>query len=423
MANVESSAGRSHAPAVVLTTNSLVRLASVGLRSLLTLAMAVWLQPSELGLYALVAATLTLTTYFYGLDFQTFSMRELSTSDLAGARFRVRDQFAMLLVIYAIGSAVTALLLRQFGLAPGLIALVVPMAVVQHAALEFYRILTRLGRTVAGSVVLLIRDGAWVPICILTKLATGELSLGGILLSWLMGSAVSVIYGGVLLFKWLPASERRSIDLAWLAAGLRTGLRMLAGTLSVIALFSVDRMIFAKLVSPQQLGAYAFFALGCSSIQGLFETAVLPSFWAPLLQAKKEGDDLAYRHAERRLDRACLAGAIIGGAVTAVGLTVLAWLLPNRAYAQNLHLLYYLVAAYSLLTLTNIPHYRLFAARRDSLIVSANVTTFVTFIVLIPLFVIFDRSTAVPLALAIACAILFALKWIMARRAKPVLCL
>lgn len=383
--------------------------------------MAVWLRPSELGLYAIIAATLTLTTYFYGLDFQTFSMRELSTADLPGARFRVRDQFTMLLVIYAIGSVVTAFLLRQFGLAPGLIALVVPMAVIQHATLEFYRILTRLGRAVAGTVVLLIRDGAWVPICLLTKLVTGQLTLADVLVFWLIGSVASSIYGGGLLFKWLPASERRSIDLAWLAAGLRTGLRMLAGTLSLIALFSVDRMIFAKLVSPQQLGAYAFFALGCSSIQGLFETAVLPSFWAPLLQAKMEGDDIAYRHAERRLDRACLVGAIAGAAVTAIGLTILAWLLPNRAYAENLHLLYYLVAAYSLLTLTNIPHYRLFAARRDSLIVSANVVTFVTFVVLIPVFVSFDRSTAVPLALALACGVLFALKWIMARRATPVL--
>jgi uncharacterized membrane protein (DUF485 family) len=95
---------------------------------------------------------------------------------------------------------------------------------------------------------------------------------------------------------------------------------------------------------------------------------------------------------------------------------ILAWLLPNRAYAQNLHLLYYLAAAYSLLTLTNIPHYRLFAGRRDSRIVTANILAFVSFIVLIPLFAMFDRSTAVPLALAMACAILFALKWAMARR-------
>jgi hypothetical protein len=79
-----------------------------------------------------------------------------------------------------------------------------------------------------------------------------------------------------------------------------------------------------------------------------------------------------------------------------------------------------LVLAYSLLTLANIPHYRLFAARRDTLIVTANVTTFVTFLLVVGVLVNFDRLTAVPLALALACATLVILKWAMARRSGPV---
>lgn len=405
-----------HAPAVVLTGNSLLRLGSVALRGLLTLALAVWLQPAELGLYALVAATLTLTIYFYGLDFQTFTMRELSTSDLAGARGRIRDQFALLLIIYAIGSAILATVLTQLGLEAELLVLVVPMAMLQHAALEFYRILARLGRPVAGTAVLLIRDAAWVPLCLLTKLATGNLSLAILLSFWLIGSAASAICGAWLLIRWLPASERRPIDLAWLASGLRTGLRMLAGTLAAVALFTVDRMLFAVLASPDRLGAYALFALGCASVQGLFETAILPSFWAPLLQAKKDGDEAAYRRAERRLIRACLVGAFVIGAVTLAGLTLLAWLLPHPAYAQNIDLLYYIAAAYSILVLANIPHYRLYAAQLDSRIVTANVTAFGTFLALVALLVNFDRSAAVPLALAVACASLLLIKWAMARR-------
>ena len=413
---VGSGPGLKHAPAVVLTANSLLRLVSVALRALLTLAMAVWLQPSELGLYALVAATLTLTTYFYGLDFQTFSMRELSTNDLAGARVRIRDQFALLLIIYAIGSAILAAVLTQFGLDPRLLAVVVLMAAVQHASLEFYRIFNRLGRPVAGTAILLIRDSAWVPLCLLTKLLTGDLSLATLLVFWLIGSVASAICGAWLLIRWLPASARRPIDLVWLASGLRTGLRMLAGTLSLVALFTLDRMIFATLASPDQLGAYAFFALGCASVQGLFETAILPSFWAPLLQAKKDGAEVAYRDAERKLTRVCLVGGAAVGTLTLVGLTILAWLLPHPAYAANIHLLYYIAAAYSLLILTNIPHYRIYAARRDSQIVTANVTAFVTFLALIALLINFDRSTAVPMALALSCALLFAVKSVMARR-------
>ena len=175
-------------------------------------------------------------------------------------------------------------------------------------------------------------------------------------------------------------------------------------------------MIFATLASPDQLGAYAFFALGCASVQGLFETAILPSFWAPLLQAKKDGDDTAYSRAEQKLTRACLVGGAAVAAVTLVGLTVLTWFLPHPAYAANIHLLYFIAAAYSLLILANIPHYRLYAVRLDSRIVLANVTAFVLFLVLIVLLINSDRSTAVPLALALSCAWLFLIKSVMARR-------
>ena len=89
MASLGAPPAPAHPSRLVLTGNSALRLFSVTLRALMTLAMAVWLQPSELGVYAVVAATLTLTTYLYGLDFQSFSMRELSSADLAGARRRV----------------------------------------------------------------------------------------------------------------------------------------------------------------------------------------------------------------------------------------------------------------------------------------------------------------------------------------------
>jgi len=405
-----------HTSILLLTGNSLVRLISVGLRAVLTLAMAIWLQPSELGLYAVVAATLTLTVYFYGLDFQAYTMRELSTSDLAGARHHIRDQFALLAFVYVIGSGILALILTGLKVAPAFVALIVPMAVLQHAGLEFYRVLNRLGRPVSGTVVLLIRDAAWVPLCLGIKLLTGQLLLEQVLIFWLLGSIASAAYGAWLLMQWLPASARRPVDLAWLASGLRTGLRMLIGTLSGVALFTVDRMIFATLATPDELGAYAFFALGCTSLQGLFESAILPSFWAPMLQAKTDRDDRAYRRAERKLSRICLIAAA-GLIASSVGiLTVLTYVLPHPAYAANRHLLYFIAAAYALLTLTNIPHYRLYAAKLDRSIVTAKVSAFLLFLVLTGIFAIFARPIAVPFALAISCAWLLVLELSMARK-------
>lgn len=402
-----------------MATNSVLRVVSVGLRSLLTIALAVWLEPSEMGFYGLIVATLLLTTYFYGLDFHTFSLREISSAHLAEVRLRIRDQFAMLLLIYTAGGATVGLLLTQFGFDQTTIVLVVALAAAQHAGLEFYRIMARVGYHRAAITGLLIRDAAWVPACFLIKVATGDLSLTNLLLCWLTGSLLSVAYGALLLAQRLPKENARPINWAWLASGLRTGSRMLVGTLSLVALFSVDRMIFAALASPEELGAYAFFGMACFSLLGVFETAVLPQFWAPLLDAAKQGDVHARREAERKLARACLIAVAVGSVIAVAAVTILASFLPHPAYSTNLHLLYYIVAAYALLTLTNIPHYRLFASRRDTLIVTANIAAFAGFLIMIPFLAQYDRPTAVPAALVLACAALLGLKWMMALRAVP----
>ena len=404
------------APAALMTAGSFLRIASVGMRALLTVALAVWLQPSDLGLYGLTTATLALTAYFYGLEFHIFAMREISMKELADARRRIRDQFALLLVIYVVGSLILALLLMRLGVAAwSLLLLISLLAVAQHAALELYRILTRMNRMLAATLSLMIRDGAWVPICFLIKLVTGELSLVALLWCWLGGSILSVVYGVWSLARWLPTAERQPIDLVWLRSGLRTGLRMLVGSLAVVGLFSVDRMIFAASADPDELGAYALFAMACASLQGVFETAILPHFWTRLLEAEREGDIDGRRRAERKLQRACLIAAIAGGALATAGCTVLVALLPHPAYAANLHLLYPIVVAYSLLTIANIPHYRLFASKRDSLIVTANVAAFVGFVALAPLLVSYGLSVAVPLALALSTGLLVGLKWLMVR--------
>lgn len=404
------------AHAMMLTGNSLLRIVSVGIRSLLTIALAIWLEPSELGVYGLITAALTLTAYFYGLEFHIFAMREISISELAEARYRIRDQFALLVLIYLVSAPLLFFLMAEFGIDAKVLMLIVPLAIAQHAALEFYRVLTRMGQMLSATLCLLIRDVSWVPICFLVRLTTGDLSLAQLLSYWLVGSILSAICGAWLLARRLPRGTRRPIDFAWLRTGLRTGLKMLVGSLAIVALFSVDRMIFALWGSPDELGAYAFFAMACASLQGIFETAILPHYWTQLLEAERQGDQDARGEAQRKLGRVCLLGAVAGWLVAVCAFGLLAAFLPHATYFDNLHLLYLIATAYALLTLANIPHYRLFTSREDNLIIMANVLAFASFLILAALIGLYARSLAVPVALVLACGTLFAVKWGMARQ-------
>lgn len=399
-----------------LTVNSSLRAATIGIKAVLVIALAVWLGPSQLGVYGLIAATVTLTTYIYGLDFYTFTIREISTGNLDDVRFRVRDQFLLFAFIYGVGTVTLLLVLKGFGLGETLIVLTAAIAVLQHAALELYRILVRIERTIAASIGLFLRDAAWVPGCLLIWVYRGEISLQEVLLSWLVGSCFSVAYGGWSLTRVLPHAPSRPIDLAWLRRGLATGLRMLVGTLSLRALFTVDRMILALLAPPEVLGAYVFYTSLCLAFSALFETGVLPYFWPRLLDAAKRADPIARNAAQRALSRVCVIGAPIL-AIAAILLGVgFANVLPDGSYLSNLNLLFYVVAANMLLLLSNAPHYRLYADNRDTAIVASNTLAFASFLVVCGLLVLTDQSMAVPLALVIACGLLLTVKLAIVRR-------
>lgn len=400
-----------------MAANSALRAVTIAIKAVLIIALAVWLEPAELGIYGLIAATITLTTYIYGLDFYTFTLRELSVGNLGAVRYQVRDQFVLFGAIYGLGALVLAVLLPDLGLDPALTAVAAAIAALQHAALEFYRVLVRVERAMEASLCFLIRDAAWVPVCLAVWLARGDIALIEVLLSWLAGSVASVAFAVWSLSRILPAAPARPVDLTWLARGIRTGLRMLPGTLSLRALFTVDRMILALLAPPEVLGAYVFFTSLCGALHGLFETGILPFFWPRLLEAARHGNAAGRMAAERGLARVCLTGGpAVALAAIAAG-TVFAGLLPNPAYGQNLELLFFAAATYMFVTLSNIPHYRLYADGRDVAIVLSNALAFAAFLAAAGLLTLAGSGLSVPPALALACVLLLVLKWQLARRA------
>jgi O-antigen/teichoic acid export membrane protein len=399
-----------------LAANTILRAATIGVRSALVIGLAVWLQPAEFGLYGVIGATITLTTYLYGLDFYTFTWRELSNADLSKALRQLRDQFAMLCVVYLVGSLALVSILPEFGLSRTLAALTAAVAVFQHASLEFYRVFLRLEKTILASLCLLIRDAAWVPLCLVFWLFRGALDLSDILLLWLVGSLIAVAFGVWSFFRIAPAAALGGIDLPWLAKGIKTGLRMLGGTLSLRGLFTVDRMILALIVSPDALGAYVFFAAVCGVATAMFETAIMPFFWPRFLEAVRHGDNEEQAIERRALARVCVMGALGTAAVGLAGGALIAAVLPHAAYREHLWFLAWLASAHMFLILSNIPHYRLYATNRDSAIVRSNAAAFVCFLAIAGSLVLASAEMAVPIALSSASALLLSFKWAAVRR-------
>ena len=399
-----------------LLGNSALRAATIATKSALIFALAAWLEPEELGHYGLIAAIVALTNTIYGLDFHTFVVRDISLANLGDARRKLRDQFTFHGVLYLLAAFVLAWWVPALGLSADLVPLVVLVTVFQHATQELYRVLVRLLRVFEASVVFFVRDAGWIPLIFLKWWITGSLDLLEILAFWLGGSLVATAFAIVCLVRRTPKGVAAPPDWAWLRKGLRVGLRMLPGTLSLRSLFSVDRMLLAVLVLPDTLGAYVFFTGLCMAFYGLFESGVLPYYWPELLEAEKSEDPARIALARRRLTQVCWLGLL--GIVLASGVAgwVATHLLDKPVYSQNLDLLPILGLAYGFLAAGYAPHYMLFAKGRDHLIVGSQLAGLAALGLVTLIAAQLSARLAVPSAVLVAGLLMLVAKWVLARR-------
>ena len=394
----------------LIASISTLRAATIALRAVFILVLAIWLGPVELGVYGLVAAAITLTTGLYGIDFHAYTLREISQKELSDVAHRVRDQFALISVVYLFGSITLYLLHPLLRVSSDVAMVVILLAIGQHAALEFYRILLRLERTLTATILLFLRDAAWVPACAGLYFLGWEITLMPVLLCWLGGTVIAFTYGVASLRRILPIGHSAPIDTKWLIRGIGVGLRMLLATMVIRILFSVDRFFMGSQVSAEALGAYVFFASACGAVHALIETAIMPHFWPAMLEASKTGDLEARKRAQRRMAIASSVSAAAGGLISLAATYIATRLIGNSSYTDELWMLPFLAAAYSALILVNIPHYILYARGRDNAIVASSLIALAIFAVCVLL-----GQVQVPLALLIACASMLVTKSLFVR--------
>ncbi|MFZ9888377.1 MAG: lipopolysaccharide biosynthesis protein [Myxococcota bacterium] len=390
-----------------LSLNTGLRGGSIAIKSAMMIALAAFLPAAAVGEYGLLAASIQLSSYVYGLELHFFTQRELSLAELPLVRSRLRGQFLIYGTVYFFGSVGLWAILHSLGVSIELLPHAVAIAIFQHTGVELYRVLVRLQRPVDASVLLFLRDASWALPCLGRWWWQGEADLLDLTWSWLGGAGLAVAYGLFVLRKILPATGNVPIDWSWLRRGLRVGLISLPGSLSVRGIFTIDRMLLAKFVTKEQLGAYVFFAGLATALAGLFESGILVSFNAQLLEAVKCGDEAEARRAFGRVRRICLWVPSIFAIIGIVAGWAISLVLSNHAYLENLVFLPMAFAAQLFFSYSHAWNIWLYARRRDRFIILINIAAFVVML-LLGIFVAPSASPMViPMAVITATFLLF----------------
>ena len=400
--------------------DSLAKLSNIALRGLtltskfaLVFFLAKFLQPDQLGLFGLLAATIGYAIYVVGFEFYTYSTREMIGADARVRLGRIRDQAAFHGVAYAVSLPLLLAVFWQGWLPWSYFFWLLVLLVLEHVAQELNRILVAVSQPLAASLVLFLRSGAWCWVAVAAMWAAPQArSLHFVLAAWMVGAtlACALALGRVLRFDRAAAS--RPIDWRWIGKGLKVATPLLLASLSIRGIFTIDRYWVENIAGLSALGAYVLFIGMATAVLSFLDAGVIDFLYPRLVAAARARDDTAFQQGMATLQRHVI--------VVTASLVLACWLLSEPllrwldkpVYLDNLHVLKWLLLAIAIHAISLIPHVGLYARGRDRALVFSQLAGFAVFLAAALASGAGDRLMAVARALCLAFSVMLVWKWV-----------
>ncbi|MGY4364321.1 O-antigen/teichoic acid export membrane protein [Bradyrhizobium sp. LB1.3] len=352
--------------AVILRTLTLVS------RFLLSLLLARMLSPGEMGEYGLLTAALAFALLAVGLEFYSYTLRELVPATPERRARIIADQMVLgtaALVAVGIGVAV-AIAVGSFParLAPWFIVILIT----EYISLEATRILIVTWRPVRAYIGVFLRGGIWVyAIAVLMFAAPSMRTLETVLVWWAAGGVASIVFSGFSLSE-LPWRELKGYqpDHKNIREGLRTARPFMLTAAGALVISYVDRFVIDAFVGRDALGIYTFYStilIGLLSLGSSVSHQFLPKVIAGYAAGRE-----AYRTALRSFFWSMLALICATMILSGFAMGPMLALLGLSTYASSIGVFYAMLPGISLRMLADVPSYALYAARSDTYLLICN---------------------------------------------------
>ncbi len=353
--------------------NVVLRGITMSARLVLLVSMARYLEPGQLGVFALFASANLWGLYLQGLEFHLFSARSLvGEAPEAWARGR-RNAFALYGAVFVVAALVWTTVFAGGFLPWTLLPLFLLILALEHVAQESYRLLNMLERPLAGSIVLFARSGAWMYlVALLLWRSPSSRTLELVFRSWAAGAGI-----GTALALWflrdLPWRGLGPIDWRWLRRGLVVSTPLLLGSLAFRGIALFERSWLGSVDGESSLGVFGFYATIAGALSVLAESGIGNVFFPRMLKAWKSRRLGEYKDATRRLWAAYAVFLTVAIPGSWLLLRLLVNHLGHPEYAANFDAYVVLLAAAALSVAGSAAQYDLWTRGRDRTMIAASV--------------------------------------------------
>jgi len=351
-------------------SNLLLRLLTLCGKFVFILFFAKFFSVYEMGLYGVFTASISYSLFIVGIDYYTFTTREILSNKKPSHAIIIKDQLVFYLYCYIV-SLPPLLALFIYNILPwNLLFWFYIILVTEHLSQETYRILVSLQYSFRANFILFVRTSLWVYVLFITMwYAPGAINLTKVWLFWLSGSALSVLIAIYTLrnLDWKSAFSTQT-DWLWIKKGIRIALPLFVGTLALRGIFSFDRFIIDYFCGKDYVGVYTFYGSLANALMSFIDAGVVTIYYPKLIIASNSNNNIEYIKVRNLMYFSIIAITSMFLVVSYFSLGYILSLINKTAYINNSNLFWMLVAINFIYSLSYVPHFELYAKGADNLL-------------------------------------------------------
>lgn len=380
-----------------------LRSATLGTRFLFIFFLARYLDPAAVGYYGLFTAAVGYSLYFVGLDFYTWTTREILKTPLAERGRLLKSQMALAGLLYLALLPVGLLFLHQVAWPYGLALWFFPLLVLEHLNQEISRLLMALSEQISASVILFIRQGSWaLAIVVLMSVDSASRQLSMVMALWTAAGLVAAAIGVWKLQRLHMGGWHSKPDWNWVWQGVRVSAVFLLATLALRGVQTIDRYWLEALGGIEQVGAYVLMFGVAGTLMVFLDAGVFAYAYPALITLHQNRQFAESRARVRQMLRQTLTFC---GGFAVISWILLPWLLRwigNPVYSASINLYPWLLLAMIVNAAGMVPHYALYGRGCDKPIIFSHIAALLCFVLATWLLSVHIAGLAVPVGLCIA---------------------
>lgn len=356
------------------------QLANLGLRALtlsvkfvFIIALAATLPPEQVGIYGLITVTVSYSIYILGLEFHTFSAREISDQPKSKWPNILINQGLFFSFTYPIALSLIYILFFVKVLPGDIMFGFFLITILEHLSSELVKLLVVLEKQLLSTTIIFTKQALWPLFFILWSwVEPNKANISTLITFWIYGTLASIAIGVVPLLKLDWKETPVKIDIIWIKRGIIVATPLLLSTLATRSLFTLDRYAFETLNGLTLLGAYSVYFGIASAIISFMESGVFVFYYPKMIKAYKTRERLEFLTISEQLVKqsAIWLTLLTIGAIT-FG-TIAFQFFQNKIYNENIGLFIGITISVFIYSIGYIFQYGLYALHKDKIIIYSN---------------------------------------------------